>query len=791
MLLDEFSAPDRGNTVQSAIGGFKKFWVFTDSVTFVPTLLEGERSTPIQGKSLDKLLSAELARDSNGTLTASILEEWGKDTPYPQRLLVVVGPRGATPHAVAFLFTREGPTDEPTCYYANTGLGAKKCGPSLIQTTRRWNGAKIIPLIEYARRTVFTNDEFSKYIEFLEEAPGSGFIDACPLWDASVNDRMLSLAQYAESGGAIVSFPQRGGTCAYNCILWLVGGVLMKKDAAVGAERSMKLRGMRHLAAYRPRADNPYRVETRNCLRVMEATACAYEGSEWCEAEVAALAHAVDDSFDIMSKWMEGSSDYREYKRMLPEPKLHEIDFDVGSASFETVREAALWSDRAYNWIIKGTVKSPSIRHGGSKLDSSHVPLYYLFLHKARNVMCVNPVFSAETSETIILISKFLVRCRGSITDEVARGMLVRCARLAAISLRSEANADTRWEVLLRSNSTGSTRVSSLPWVAQEYRQLRDETTGLAHLLVTGDIAGGTSEPLEADFSCEGGVSFEKHPKMSHHVWNAFASKMKDPSHAALNIALIFLGSWGSEWGYGAQMTLYSCGQDFRFLADGDTMWRAIRLVVEKGGDQADPFGLFHGEPDILEAMRTYMHLSTLDAAAMSTQSAPRFTSPKYDAHAPAAMVVPIWPVERVAIGDVDELDRWGELEHTKWSTQLYDQESLLLFSNMASRRGLAYCAAKFLTPACRRRGPLANLETLIDASKEDKDSALFRALQRGKVHSLVARLRASGPLEPHETLALHYAVARGLVSQIMPLMIAVRRTGPTVDGARAPCSRK
>ena len=124
MLLEEFSAPDRGNPVESAIRGFKKFWVFTDSVTFVPTLPEREQSTPIQGKPLDKLLSAELAKDSDEKLTASILSEWGKDTPYPHRLVVVVGPKGATPHAVAFLIAREGPTDEPTCYYANTGLGA-------------------------------------------------------------------------------------------------------------------------------------------------------------------------------------------------------------------------------------------------------------------------------------------------------------------------------------------------------------------------------------------------------------------------------------------------------------------------------------------------------------------------------------------------------------------------------------------------------------------------------------------------------------------------------------------
>lgn len=201
-------------------------------------------------KTLNVLLSDELVAD--GARTTAILAEWGGDAHFPRRLVVMVGPGGATPHAVAFLITIESPTDRPVCYYANTGLGAKECGPLRIQTTYRWNGAKIIPLIEYARRTVLDEDDYEEYVEFLKTAPGSGFKETCVRWDAAVKDRTLTLAQYGASEGTIVSFPQRGGTCTYNCILWLVGGVLMKQDAAVEAEKAMKVRGMRHLAAFRP-----------------------------------------------------------------------------------------------------------------------------------------------------------------------------------------------------------------------------------------------------------------------------------------------------------------------------------------------------------------------------------------------------------------------------------------------------------------------------------------------------------------------------------------------------------
>lgn len=158
-------------------------------MTFVPKLREREQSPPTQGKSLREILSAELAKDSQPS-RAAILDEWGDNAQFPRRLVVVVGPGGATPHAVAFLITLQSETDEPACYYANTGLGAKWCGASVIQTTRRWNGATIIPLIEYARRTVFNKEQFDEYVEFLENSPD--YDRKCVRWDASVTDRMVT-----------------------------------------------------------------------------------------------------------------------------------------------------------------------------------------------------------------------------------------------------------------------------------------------------------------------------------------------------------------------------------------------------------------------------------------------------------------------------------------------------------------------------------------------------------------------------------------------------------------------
>jgi hypothetical protein len=165
------------------------------------------------------------------------------------------------------------------------------------------------------------------------------------------------------------------------------------------------------------------------------------------------------------------------------------------------------------------------------------------------------------------------------------------------------------------------------------------------------------------------------------------------------------------------------------------------------------------------------MHLSTLDVAAMSAPPLSGAATPE-EARDPATMVVPVYQKDRVAIGDVDDLDSWGQLEHASWTAELNTQELKRRFRETSARRGLAYCAAKFLTPACRRRGPLDNLSTLIDESKEkDPASELFRALRGGSVHELVARLRGTRSLLPHESLALHYAVARDLVKNIVPQM--------------------
>ena len=760
MLLEEFVAPDRGNTVIKAIRGFQQFWKSPVGVTFVPEVEAKAKSTPIataSASSLEDIMAAELAKDkeSKGSLTTSILRKWGGDTEYPRRLVIIAGPGGATPHAVAFLITQKTPQDQHKIHYANTGLGAKTCGKGLIKTTCRWDGTKIVPLIEYARHTVLNNDQFDRYVTFLEKVPG--FNDVCLKWDPSVTDRTLTLAQYAKKNGTIVSFPQRGGTCTYNCVLWLVGGILLTKDAAVKAERSMKIRGMQYLAAYRPSEGAKVRVETRNCLRVMEAAAHAYKECAWCTAEAAALARAVDESFESMSTWMHDAYDEREYTHKLPKLDRAKIDFDLDPEQFETAEEAAVWSEQAYNWIIAVDTE---------ELDAIHVPLYYLFLHKARTVLCVDPP-AAESPETIVRIAKFLAKCRGPITEEVARGMLARCARLAAIPLRSQAKS-TGWDVRLQ----GAIELSSLPWVAQEHRSLLGETAGLAHLLVTGgDISGSGSETdKRPDITCDAKLVFTPHNVTQPLFWNAFAAKMSDPSHAALNITLIFLSFWGSGWGHDADMVVKASDGTLKIKSTSGSGWNTVELVIKTKFQKKGI--LFHGAPKIVGPMRTYLHLSTLDVDAMSSGFRVASSAKSEETRTPAAMVVPVYHTDQIAIGDVDELDKWGELEHASWTSDIRTKELRSRFREMAARRGLAYCAAKFLTPACRRRGPLDNLDALI-AENEDKDPAseLFRALRDGRVETLVARLRGTGSLLPHESLALHYAVARDQVKNLVPQM--------------------
>ena len=203
MLLEEHVADDRGNSVERAIEGFRAFWPV--QVNFVK-----EEPDKLRPYDLDKELADVLKQEFGAPEAEATIASWETEMP----LVVVAGPHGSSPHAVAFLVTQVDGVRR--CYYANTGLGAVRCGDA-IRTTFGWSGDRIISFVEFARTRSFDTDEWDTFVSFLRDV--DGYDDICVRWDPIVNDRLLTLAQYANSNGNIVALPQRGGTCSYNCIL--------------------------------------------------------------------------------------------------------------------------------------------------------------------------------------------------------------------------------------------------------------------------------------------------------------------------------------------------------------------------------------------------------------------------------------------------------------------------------------------------------------------------------------------------------------------------------------------
>jgi hypothetical protein len=386
MLLEEHvTSHGRGNSSADAFDGFAAFWP-KPMPSFVP---RNENPTAMKHDDLRSALEVALALSKDAIEVTRIADSWEREYgAYP--LLLSAGP--AT-HAVAFLLTKdkEDPKGRIVCYYANTGLGAQKCGDGTIQTTCKWIGGSVIPFIELGRRTLMDAMSFSIYVEFLK-ARVPGFDPICVQWTPVVNDRMLTLAQYASQDGNIRSFRQRGGTCTYNCILWLIGGVMLEPRDAVEAEKEMKRRGIRELAAQRPT------YEERGVRLVMEAAAHAYAGVSWCADEAAKLRTAVEASFgDVM-----GVPEYTYEARIWGYTGMPEIVFALDPDSFPDAEIAGRWCVDAHTWVRRASRRAP---------DASE-PVFLLFLYKARKVLCVDPVCRAST-DALVAIARFLARCRG------------------------------------------------------------------------------------------------------------------------------------------------------------------------------------------------------------------------------------------------------------------------------------------------------------------------------------------------------------------------------------------
>ena len=782
MLLEEHVAEDRGNDPTNAFEGFRAFWPRA-LPSYVPPIELA--AAAILGT--DHALADAMENAAMSTVeTNDIIASWAKaaaayrvapgvapraDGPYP--LLIVVGPSYWTPHAVAFLITQTADGSHE-CFYANTGLGAQRCGEGgrAIRITLKWTGDKIIRLIEFARRTDLADPQYTKFIAFIMKLPG--YTEACVNWTPDDNaDRMLTLAQYAESNGTIVSFPQRGGTCTYNCVLWLVGVVMMAaaggKDAAVEAEKEMKKRGMRALASLV--AEDAGCMNTRDCLRVMEAVAHTYAATTWCVTEVAQLRAAVERNFRTLHAAMTGAASHAVLTHTVTSATAAEIGFDMTPMPFRHMNEVGNWCFHAYTWLYNAGWRGPS---------RINEPIYHVFLHKAREVLLARemPELTDGMEINVARIVSFLDRCRGRIRSETARGMLIRCARIAAAALaaRHVANGTNPRACSHESRlAPPASRRSALPWVVEEHRALvRDARPLLGELIAADDPdlsvpATGADVPRSVRV---GPVTFTKTASITPEMWAPFARVMQDPTRAAFNLAVLFLGAWGHP----DSSDRYSPPSPFINVsgASGGITYasknakRANVSMRERVSMRrpADAARAFHTS----EKVATYMRLSVDD---MSNGRNGATSDATRDGSGWTRMAIVMEEEGGVVQSDVDRMDEWADRESNAWTQRTTsdtgDETPHEAVERMARARSMAYCASKYLEPSSREQCAIENLDAIVRGKAPlgpDALTATMGAILTGDVGPLATRMQAETDTETR--LALQYAVRVGLALSVL-----------------------
>jgi hypothetical protein len=740
MLLDEYVSGARGNSVSAAIEGFQQFWPGKMNVRVVPRVF-AETSTEVDSYGAGKVLAEKLRSLADSTSDPrrtwdATLGPISAELSFPY--LIVVGPDGTSAHGVGFLVFVE--HSEVVVRYANTGYGATRCGNDAIVVVQTWHGGSVLKYIEFARTTHLSVAAFEQFVEFLKELPG--YVDSCPLARSRGGPRHLWLAT-AAGEGTVVASPQRGGSCSYGCVLWL----LRELDPARGefTETEMKRLGLAYLAT----ASFSYRaLESRDCVRLMEAAAHAYAGLEPFKREVESLRAAVR------------AAELREHAAMLADRtastyskviyKGHyvpEITFPVGPEPFATIAEAGEWCRLVSIWLRYAFGRLTRFVDSESGVRACELAVYYLFLEKARAVLVGRELGDEECSaETIVHFATFLGRLETP--PESARGMLFRVARLAIRNVRSEArSAESEPEFELRAPDPPE---SPFPWVVAEHRALARESRGIEHLLfddrTVHEDATTHGEMPSRVYVCEW-LEFQQ-GNLEGFMWRAFIERMATKERQALNVAVLFACGFSSR----AKKIRLVHEKYFDQVADDDSGSRVGSLEKRR---ERDPH--FHETRET----RVYLRLSTEDRAALHGREAPD------DDTKHVQMAIGMEEGEQIAQGALRDLEAWAESEHAAWRSPE--------FRRMARARTLVYCAGKYLEPACRTRGSIENLDALIHEGATGGLAGLA-ALRRGDVGTLCARLLDSDDLNDTERLEVIYAARRGLVAAML------REIGASVD---------
>ena len=689
MLLDEYVANERGNTVEKAVLGFREFWpgVFPTVLPCVTNkdsqIFEGERGANAARAAL-AALAAELGNARNEPTT------WRGKLPY----LVVVGPSGDVKHAVAWLVTEE------NCFYSNTGAGAEidesggKCA-----VVRRF-GRDMRKYVEFARTSAFDGGAFSLYVEAVKasgNAKTPNWAGWTPNRDVDQDDGLLMLADYGYDApnGTYVSYPQRGGTCTYCCVLWLIGAVL-QGEKCPGLEKRMKRRGLESMAKVSLVAYGD--VEARDCMRVMEAAAFVYARA--FPAECVALRGRIDALFSQMHSAM-----LRDGTRSVLYTKYEwgkacgAVTFDVTANPFAGVSDAAAWCASARAWI--------------ESCNAEHMPVVCVFVEKMRGIVAGKLVERARPvaahSAAIVMFLAMYARSTVSFTgmSDETLGIALRCARMALSGAPGGAD-ETR--------ALPPLPAVTLPWVAAEFRALLGEATAKRPAIY--DATKAIFRPPKSSWLAKVGDAmtssrvgvFENNGVPPPH-WAQFVSYMKDDHTMALNAALLYIYAIRKnrititkpvfELGWSDKGLITGHGGAFNILKGSET---------DTTNRKAEAFYVQNTISLDWRAADSTHYLALSIADRVAQKGATEATEAKAPINGGSEQTDVTMHIslsdEGLTRTDVDELLVWADYERATWEGEEYAES--------ARHRTFEYCAAKFLNQPTALAWKLDNLDALI-----------------------------------------------------------------------------
>ncbi|MEI6137531.1 MAG: hypothetical protein WCQ48_09025, partial [Chloroflexota bacterium] len=388
-----------------------------------------------------------------------------------------------TGHACALLVHIRG--EDAIVAVADTGETALECrqleydeydGERAIVAMRRTDRKSACGVLEFARNVsplLGARDELVAAREAILAAcapvPDWSYADDEP--HDVCEDRHLAVQVINSDRGAIISHPQRSGTCTFYGTLWLLGIADALEDDpecanrvlgdAAGGDQALILARIGHIDKEIKKLGFA-RLLAGLHPEIAELVASDYSGCAWLDTKglraTLAAQRARDEQFE-----------------------------PVVACAVTQVRTSILTQGRATSlWELAAWVHAHG-RAFGSGERVLETATMAAFAYVARDVL-VRPVdfkdVTEGSTEHVLVVARYAFHVRDAwdlpCHVDAAIGWSMRCVRYAACIVRKRHGLAAGRSARTAMPATFGT---SLPWAAAEYHALQDETAAVAHLL--------------------------------------------------------------------------------------------------------------------------------------------------------------------------------------------------------------------------------------------------------------------------------------------------------------------